>query len=376
MIRVAARYLSKVSLTQPVPKLTDTVVIAMSSGVDSSVAASLYKHYPNVKGIYMANWHKNAKCNEQEWKTVQEVCQQLQIPCERVGFEKEYWQKVFSPMIDNYSNGLTPNPDLDCNKHIKFGELVQYLDTKHPTDYWLVTGHYARVMNNTDGPQLLRAVYGQKDQSYYLSSINPKVLSKLLFPIGHMTKPQVRAIAADLNLVNKDKPDSMGLCFVSQDEKKFDKFLDEYIEPQPGNIITEDGKVWGQHNGLWYGTIGQRAKISMPQGDPRYQGTWFISEKRYDTNELVIVKGNQHPALFKNKVRVGRFQWLQEPVAYMAPRFSLQYRSLQSPVQVETLEIKGDEVEMKLVEFQRAMAPGQSVVVYDGDRVLGSANGM
>lgn len=344
----------------------------MSSGVDSSVAASLYKDYPNVMGIYMANWQRNAKCNEEEWKTVNQVCDQLGIPCERVNFEKEYWQQVFNPMIENYSSGLTPNPDLDCNKYIKFGELIHHLDHQYNKDYWLVTGHYSRIMEGRNGLELLRSVYGQKDQSYYLSSINKYVLSKILLPIGHMTKPQVREIANDLDLVNKDKPDSMGLCFVSQDEKKFDKFLDDYIEPKPGNIITEDGKIWGQHNGLWYGTIGQKSKISMPQGDPKYKGTWFISEKRYDTNELVIVKGTNNPALYKNKIKIGKFTWLQPPEPYLTGKFTIQYRSLQSPIEVDTLEEGGDFVNIKLVNHQRAMAPGQNIVVYDGERVLGS----
>lgn len=363
---------------QPVPGPKDRIIVAMSSGVDSSVAASLYKDHQNVIGIYMANWQKNAKCNEEEWNMVKQVAGQLDIPCERVNFEKEYWQQVFQPMIENYSEGLTPNPDLNCNRFIKFGLLLEYLNKKYADErYWLVTGHYSRILYDPESQEfdLFRAKYAPKDQSYYLSSIDKLAMSKILLPIGNLTKPRVREIALDLNLINKDKPDSMGLCFISQEEKKFDKFLNEYIQPQPGNIVTEDGKVWGKHNGLWYGTIGQKAKISMPQGDPQYKGTWFISEKRYDTNELVIVRGNDNPKLFKKIIQVGDFVWKADPNKVLGgdtSHLTIQYRSLQAPIAVKTIENDSQTLTLELTEPQRAMAPGQNIVIYEGDRVLGS----
>lgn len=363
------------SYIQPKPRLNDKVIVAMSGGVDSSVAASLYRHYPNVQGIYMANWQKDAKCNEEEWKVVQSVAKQLNIPVERVSFEKEYWLKVFEPMINSYSEGFTPNPDINCNKFIKFGELIEYLNTKHK-DYWLVTGHYSRIMQVNEGPHkgrfdLLRGVYSQKDQSYYLSSINNDVLSKILLPIGHYTKPQVREMAKELNLVNKDKPDSMGLCFVQQDEKKFDKFLDEFIEPNPGNIVTEDGKIWGKHQGLWYATIGQRCKISMPQGDPKYQGTWFISDKNFETNELIIVKGSKNPKLYKNGLIVKDFESKVNIENENVGELTLQYRSLMKPVEIKRLDQQEGRLVIEVNEKQRAMAPGQNIVIYNGDRIIG-----
>ncbi|CAH6720181.1 mitochondrial tRNA-specific 2-thiouridylase 1 [[Candida] jaroonii] len=347
----------------------------MSGGVDSSVAASLYRHYPKVQGIYMANWQKDAKCNEEEWKVVQSVAKQLEIPVERVSFEKEYWLKVFEPMINSYSEGFTPNPDINCNKFIKFGELIEYLNTKYQ-DYWLVTGHYSRIMQVNEGPHkgrfdLLRGKYSRKDQSYYLSSINNNVLSKILLPIGHYTKPEVREIAKKLNLVNKDKPDSMGLCFVQQDEKKFDKFLDEFIEPNPGNIVTEDGKIWGQHQGLWYATIGQRCKISMPQGDPKYQGTWFISDKNFETNELIIVKGSKNPKLYKNGLIVRDFECKVNLEDEKIEELTLQYRSLMKPVEIKHLSQTKGKLIIEVGEKQRAMAPGQNIVIYNGDRIIG-----
>lgn len=357
---------------QPVPKLTDNVIVAMSSGVDSSVAASLYKHYPNVKGIYMANWDETAGCNEEEWKVVKNVCRLLNIPSERVSFEKEYWQQVFVPMINGYEVGITPNPDLNCNKFIKFGSLVEYLNGKYDGNYWLVTGHYSRVLQNTTTKEfnLFRSSYMPKDQSYYLSAIDKSTISRVLLPIGHMTKPQVRDIASDLNLINKDKQDSMGLCFVSQDTKKFHEFLDEYIQPNPGDIVDEEGKVWGKHEGLWYGTIGQRARVSMPQGDPKYKGQWFISDKNVDKNQLIIVKGTNHPKLFKNYLKVKDFKWLSD--YDKQEELTLQYRSLQTPITIEWLKQDPDGICIKIYDKQRAMAPGQNVVVYSDERVLGS----
>lgn len=368
--------LRNISYIQPKPNYNDNIIVAMSGGVDSSVAASFYKDFPNIRGIYMANWKKDAKCNEEEYKVVQQVSKQLGIPCERVSFEREYWQLVFQPMIDQYQQGMTPNPDLNCNRFIKFGELINYLDKKFNNNkYWLVTGHYSRIMHKQDSPlipELLRAKFKPKDQSYYLSSIPNSILSKVLLPIGHYTKPEVREIANDLNLINKDKPDSMGICFVNQEHKKFDAFLNEYIEPRPGNIVTEDGMVWGRHPGLWYGTIGQKSRITLPQGDPKYQGVWYISEKRYDTNELVIVKGGNNPKLFQNGLKlrdfISRVDLWQEPVEQL----TLQYKSLQDPVGISKIIQDQDILVVETKQLQRAMAPGQYVVIYNGDRVIGT----
>ncbi|CAK7902377.1 mitochondrial tRNA-specific 2-thiouridylase 1 [[Candida] anglica] len=364
------------------PDKDDEIVIAMSSGVDSSVTASLYaKSYKNVRGVYMANWSQSAKCLEDDWNDVKRVCGQLKIPCERVNFEREYWTDVFEPMINMYKNGLTPNPDVGCNKYVKFGKMIEHLHNKFENvdkKWWLVTGHYARIMRHRESGKyhLLRGLYPNKDQSYYLSMLPPDTLSRVLMPIGHMTKPDVREIAAKENLITASKPDSQGLCFVSQDNKKFGSFLDEYIRPNPGNYVTEDGKIWGTHNGLWHATIGQRANICMPQGDPKYKGVWFVSEKRTDTNELVIVKGGNNAALYASKLRVRDWQWLEtnfDTSKFCTDNLTIQYRSLQnSPDAVASFESLGnDEVEIHLKESARAMAPGQNIVLYNGNRVLG-----
>ncbi|CUM66390.1 uncharacterized protein PRCAT00004054001 [Priceomyces carsonii] len=362
-----------------IPQPEDEIVIAMSSGVDSSVTASIYaSKFPKVRGIYMANWSQTARCTEEDWNDVQRVCKQLKIPCERVNFEKEYWGDVFQPMIQLYRKGLTPNPDVGCNRYVKFGKMIEHLTKKfdNNSNWWLATGHYARVMKHvpTGNFQLLRSFYAQKDQSFYLSSVPKEVLPKLLMPIGHLTKPEVREIADSLHLYTAKKPDSQGLCFVSQDENNFKEFLNNYIEPNPGNIITEDGRVWGTHDGLWQATIGQKAGISMPQGDPLYMGTWFISEKRIPSNELVIVKGNNNEKLYKRGLVIEDWIWLineYEP-ALEETNLTIQFRSLQTPNAVKSIQMNGTNLIIELEEMARAMAPGQNVVLYKGTQVLGS----
>lgn len=369
---------------QPVPHENDEIVIAMSSGVDSSVTASLYaKKFKNVRGIYMANWSQTSKCIEADWNDVKMICKQLNIPCERVNFEKEYWNDVFDPMIQQYKNGLTPNPDVGCNKYVKFGKMIEHLHNKFDKEqskkWWLVTGHYARIMEHksTGEIHLLRGLYPNKDQSYYLSMLPRDAMHRLLMPIGHMIKPKVREIAKQENLITAEKPDSQGLCFVSQDQSKFRHFLDEYIPPNPGNIITEDGKVWGRHNGLWHATIGQRLGVSMPQGDPNYKGVWFVSEKRVETNEIVIVKGGSNEALFKSKLFIKDWEWLTDDLtdSLNNEELTVQFRSLQdSANKVKKLEIYPgiNELTIELVEVARAMAPGQNIVLYNGNRLLGA----
>ena len=368
---------------QAEPSIDDEIVVAMSSGVDSSVCAALYaQKFPKVRGVYMANWTQSAKCLESDWKDVQRVCSQVGIPCERLNFEKEYWHDVFQPMIQGYEKGLTPNPDLQCNRHIKFGLLVEYMRRKFGDlhNWWLVTGHYARIMMHKPSGEyhLLRGYSNQKDQAYYLANVSSSIFPKILMPIGHMEKPDVRKIAEKYNLTTAKKPDSQGLCFVSQENRHFRDFLNEFIPPNPGNIITEDGTVWGRHQGLWHGTIGQRLGISMPQGDHKYKGVWFVSEKRLSSNEIVIVKGSNNEKLFQNCLKVMRWHWINgEPnelkILLASQQITLQYRSLQEPALVKALKsLSDDTCHIELNEKVKAMAPGQNIVLYRGERILGA----
>lgn len=365
----------------PTPGANDEIVVAMSSGVDSSVAAAmLAKTHANVRGVYMANWSQTAKCTEQDWNDVKKVCDHIGIPCERVNFERDYWTKVFEPMVDGYREGKTPNPDVGCNRHVKFGRMIEHLKEQFAAldanrKWWLATGHYARVVRDKETLKyrLLRGVSSAKDQSYYLSSINPEVLQHVLMPIGNFEKLRIREFAEDWGLHVASKPDSQGLCFVSQEHTRFSDFLDEYLEPKAGNIITADGKVWGQHSGVWHATIGQRASVSMPQGDPEFQGAWYVAEKRLETNELVIVRGGDNNALFSQRVEVADWHWLAEKPSPGTGSLLLQYRSLQTPLTVESSEWPASNMaRITLLKPARAIASGQVAVLYNNDLVLGS----
>ncbi|SCU94046.1 LAME_0F05886g1_1 [Lachancea meyersii CBS 8951] len=380
------------------PGKFDNIVIAMSSGVDSSVAAAMFAGFPKAQGVYMQNWSASEanvglgkeRCHERDWKDVEKVASHLGLPVDRVNFEQDYWQDVFEPMLQGYQLGITPNPDIGCNKFIKFGRLRTYLDSKLGNDnYWLVTGHYAQVLPHisTGESHLLRAFYKPKDQSYYLSQIPRSVLPQLCLPMGALTKPEVRKMASEIELPTATKRDSQGICFVANSQhNKFKKFLQQYLPKQPGNIVTvgeEDGSttVWGQHTGLWNYTIGQKIGISMPQGDPRYSGAWFVAQKLQSFNEIVICRGRDNPKLFANRLVVSGFEPLGDSVEMgnilednvSRREIFIQYRSLQEPIVVSdvSMQISGS-LCLTLSEAQRAMAPGQYCTIYHKERILGS----
>ncbi len=374
----------------PTPSLNDKIFVAMSSGVDSSVTAALMtEKYSkrNVHGIYMANWSPTSKCVESEWNDVQKVCKVLDISCERVDFEKEYWQSVFQPMLEEYEKGYTPNPDVQCNKLIKFGSLLEFISGKYKSNdnnnkWWLATGHYARklIQKSNNQSQLLRAKCTSKDQSYFLSTISTEALNKVIFPVGNYTKSEVREIARKFDLPTAEKPDSQGLCFVMQSQKSFREFLNDFIEPKPGNIVTDKGDIVGKHSGLWYATIGQKSSISMPQGDPKTAGAWFISTKNFATNELVIVKGRDNKALYSDVVIAKDWKWLGNFSESQLPepsKLNIQYKALQTPNNLAGISLINDfggkvtSIIFYLDESVRALAPGQNIVLYSGDRVVG-----
>ncbi|SCV04810.1 LAMI_0H19416g1_1 [Lachancea mirantina] len=395
VLRIASQRVGKGYKYGAGPSKFDNIVIAMSSGVDSSLAASLYSNYPKARGIFMENWSQSLsmedpskeKCYEKDWKDVLKVGKHVNLPVERINFEHDYWIDVFEPMLEQYRAGTTPNPDVGCNKFIKFGSLRKHLDSLYGTgNYWLVTGHYAQVLQDavTQETHLLRAFYKQKDQSYYLSQIPHCILPQLLLPLGGLTKPEVREMARDLQLPTALKSDSQGICFVANSQHgRFQKFLQEYLPAETGDVVTIDTtsgekRTWGKHKGLWSYTIGQKIGIAMPQGDPQFKGQWFVSEKRMNTNEIVIVRGHANPALYQNTLRVRQFEALggneimQRLTSGSVSGLNLQYRSLQEPVAATACEWNGKDLIISLPETQRAMAPGQYCCVYDGDRVLGS----
>ncbi|KAI8343307.1 tRNA methyl transferase [Chlamydoabsidia padenii] len=348
------------------PQKGDRVVVAMSGGVDSSVSAALLKQQGyNVEGFYMKNWDSRDErgvCpSEQDWHDVQQVCDKLVIPCTQVDFVKDYWHQVFQDTLDAYSSGLTPNPDVLCNQHIKFGSLLN----KIPQDAWLATGHYCR----TDGyGRLLRGKEPAKDQSYYLSTVPWTALQRTIFPLGDIpSKQQVKQMAHDMGFTQiASKRESYGICFVGQ-HRKFADFLGQYIDQPRGQAVNlENDKVIGEHNGLFGYTIGQAAHI--------HHGThkWFVADKDLATNRLICVPGSTHPALFHQGCIARDWTWIHtwRPTCPINVLAQVRYR--QQPLKATLDQDQDGRYRVTFDEPIRAMAKGQQVVIWVKDWCLGS----
>ncbi|HET7522291.1 MAG TPA: tRNA 2-thiouridine(34) synthase MnmA [Bacillales bacterium] len=344
------------------------VVVGMSGGVDSSVTALLLKEQGyDVIGMFMKNWDdtdENGVCTATEdYNDVARVAGQIGIPYYAVNFEQQYWDKVFRYFLDEYEAGRTPNPDVVCNKEIKFKAFLEYALTLG-ADY-VATGHYARVVCRDGHYRMLRGVDGNKDQTYFLNQLSEEQLAKVMFPLGERTKDEVRGIARRAGLATADKKDSTGICFIG--ERDFKSFLSEYLPAQPGVIRTFDGQVKGKHDGLMYYTIGQRQGLGI--GGPG--GPWFVAGKNLGTNELYVVEGYHHPRLYSEGLIAENVNWIndtpsREPFACTA---KFRYRQTDKPV---TVYPKTDgTVEVRFNEPQRAITPGQSVVFYKGEECLG-----
>ncbi len=346
------------------------VVIGMSGGVDSSVAALLLKEQGyDVVGIFMKNWDEKDEFGEcsatEDYEDVRKVCDQIGIPYYTVNFEKEYWDRVFVYFLDEYKRGRTPNPDVLCNKEIKFKAFLDHA-LKLGADY-LATGHYARV-DYIDGEyKLLRGLDPGKDQTYFLCALNQYQLSKTMFPIGHLDKKRVREIARKAGLETANKKDSTGICFIG--ERDFDKFLSNYLPAQPGEIRSIDGKVLGKHNGLMYYTIGQRKGLGIGgrgTGEP-----WFVAKKDIENNILYVVQGSNHPELFSKGLIARDVNWIsnKKPKETFECTAKFRYRQPDRDVKVQ---IKSeDKWEVLFKEPQKAITKGQFVVFYEGDVCLG-----
>ncbi|MCF7926163.1 MAG: tRNA 2-thiouridine(34) synthase MnmA [Candidatus Izimaplasma sp.] len=359
-----------------------TVVVGLSGGVDSSVAAYLLKKQGyRVIGLFMRNWDsianndylgnptkKDVICpQEQDYQDAKEVAIHLDIPLYKVNFVKEYWDYVFTYFLDEYKKGRTPNPDILCNKYIKFDEFIKHAQKFKP-DY-IAMGHYARVDHeNEDEPKLLRGVDGNKDQSYFLSQLTKKQLKNALFPIGHLEKPEVRQIARTNNIPTKDKKDSTGICFIG--ERNFADFLRNYLPNKPGNMVTESGNVIKQHSGLMYYTIGQRKGLGIG-GSAKYENKpWFVIGKDLEANELIVGQGFHHPTLYSDSCLVEEIHFINLNKFKGRKKVTAKFRYRQEDHAVE-IEYQGDDLMVYFDEDIRAITPGQAAVFYDGDVCLG-----
>ncbi|WP_163970091.1 tRNA 2-thiouridine(34) synthase MnmA [Oceanobacillus halotolerans] len=344
------------------------VVVGMSGGVDSSVAALLLKEQGyDVVGIFMKNWDDTDEfgvCTATEdFEDVIRVCNQLDIPYYAVNFEKQYWDKVFTYFLDEYKAGRTPNPDVMCNKEIKFKAFLDHA-LKLGADY-LATGHYAQVRNQDGRYEMLRGVDDNKDQTYFLNQLSENVLSRVMFPLGHLEKKEVREIAKQHDLATATKKDSTGICFIG--ERNFKEFLSEYLPAQPGQMQTLTGEVKGQHDGLMYYTIGQRQGLGIGgSGEP-----WFVVGKNLEDNILYVGQGFYNDHLYSDALIATDMNWINIENLEEQLTCTAKFRYRQKDSSVTVYPLQDGSVKVVFDESQRAITPGQAVVFYQDEVCLG-----
>ncbi|MDK1727727.1 tRNA 2-thiouridine(34) synthase MnmA [Dellaglioa algida] len=351
------------------------VVVGMSGGVDSSVVAYLLKQQGyDVVGVFMKNWDDTDEMGvctaTEDYKDVAKVANKIGIPYYSVNFEKEYWDRVFTYFLDEYKKGRTPNPDVMCNKEIKFKAFFDYA-MELDADY-IAMGHYAQVEQDTDGiMHMLRGDDSNKDQTYFLSQLSQEQIQKVMFPIGNIEKPEVRRIAEEAGLSTAKKKDSTGICFIG--ERNFTKFLGEYLPAQTGNMMTVDGAKMGEHYGLMNYTIGQRKGLGIG-GTGEGNDPWFVVGKDLSTNTLIVGQGYHNDLLYADYLEASELSFIA-PIDRFGNDFHItaKFRYRQTDVGV-TVHLNDDHTEAT-VTFDapvRAITPGQAVVFYDGTECLGS----
>ncbi len=343
------------------------VVVGMSGGVDSSVSALLLKEQGyDVIGLFMKNWDEkdeNGVCTaEEDYNDVRAVCDEIGIPYYTVTFVKEYWDRVFTYFLDEYKKGRTPNPDVMCNKEIKFKAFLDYA-MKIGADY-IAMGHYAQVEKRGDEYCLIRGKDNNKDQTYFLCELTQAQLSKTMFPIGHLEKSQVREIAKKYNLKTASKKDSTGVCFIG--ERNFREFLSNYLPAKPGKIKSLDGKEMGTHYGLMNYTLGQRKGLGIGGAGE----AWFVVDKDLEKNVLYVVQGENNPERLSYGLLASDINWvgsLKENEFHCTAKF--RYRQKDQGVTVKVLDEKS--VLVIFDEAQKSITPGQAVVFYNDEICLG-----
>lgn len=348
-----------------------TVVVGISGGVDSSVAALLLKKQGyNVVGLFMRNWdsgvnndylgnpniNDNICPQEQDYNDAKEVCDKLEIPLHRIDFVKEYWDNVFTYFLDELKKGRTPNPDVMCNKYIKFDLFIKEAE-KLGADY-IATGHYARIV---DG-QLCKAIDSNKDQSYFLAYVNKDKFKNVIFPLGELTKPEVRKIAEENGLITANKKDSTGICFIG--ERNFTKFLENYLPNQKGKIVNiETNEIMGEHIGLMYYTLGQRKGLNLGGNKEKH----YVAKKDLENNILYVAETDESKYLYTTSAIIENFNQLTDE-KYEKCTCKFRYRQQDIKTKVEYL----DDVTLKLTyESTKAVTPGQFCVLYKNDVCIG-----
>lgn len=349
----------------------------MSGGVDSALSAYLLQQQGfEVSGLYMRNWseHEEGYCSGQDdMESIDKVSKHLKIPWSVVDFQREYWNDVFEPALEEFSAGATPNPDVLCNREIKFKRMADYIFQHFADTDYLATGHYARLAKNekTGLVDLRRSVDEGKDQTYFLIQVGQQVLGKTLFPVGGMMKTDVKRVAEEVGLPNAKRKESMGICFVGK--RKFDKFLSDYIDPEgPGDFVDVDsGKSIGRHRGIPFYTIGQAANISgMPM-------KYFVVGKDVEKNSIKVANSSQHPSLFSYSLRTDSFHWISgvRPELFTSDGLKclarIRHRGALQSCRVYPTGNNSAALEVRFDEPCRAISPGQYVALYDDEICLG-----
>jgi tRNA-uridine 2-sulfurtransferase len=348
----------------------DRVVVGLSGGVDSAVAALLLKEQGfDVHGLFMANWEEDDEyCTAaQDFQDARAVARELGMPLHRVSFAAAYREQVFQHFLREHRAGRTPNPDVLCNREVKFGLALPY--ARRLGGRWFATGHYARIERDAAGSaSLLKARDLSKDQSYFLHAITREQLGATVMPLGELHKQEVRERARRAGLPIFDKPDSTGICFIG--ERPFREFLGRFLPDEPGEILSADGETLGRHRGLAFYTLGQREGLHVGGRRGRDEAAWYVAAKDAARNVLIVVQGHDHPLLFSRELTTGRMHWLApEPEGPVRCAVKVRYRQAD---QTAVLESTTDgAARMRFDDAQRAVTPGQYAVVYDGERCLG-----
>jgi tRNA-specific 2-thiouridylase len=350
-------------------------IVALSGGVDSAVAALLLRDAGHrVQCLHMTNWEDDGYCDSaRELQDARRVSLELGLPLHRVNFAREYREQVFADFLAEHARGRTPNPDVLCNRQIKFGVMRRYAQRLGATA--IATGHYARVVTVEGEPRLLKGVDAGKDQSYFLHSVAAEDLVDVLMPLGELLKSDVREIARRAGLAVADKKDSTGICFIG--ERPFAEFLSRYLPDNPGAIRDDSGCLRGQHRGLAYYTLGQRHGLNIGGSADRPENAWYVADKDVARNELIVVQGHDHPLLLRAGLAATDAHWIgAPPVAWLSGKplrchAKIRYRQADQACTVVRTGTVALEVHFDVP--QRTPTPGQFVVLYDGDRCLGGA---
>lgn len=348
------------------------VVVGLSGGVDSSVATLLLKQQGySVTALFMKNWEEDDSdgyCSaEVDLEDATKIAEQLKIPIHTRNFSSEYWDNVFQYFLSEYKCGRTPNPDVMCNKEIKF---KTFLDTaiELGADY-IATGHYAGIHHDVEGYHLVKAKDLNKDQTYFLYTLGQEQLSRTLFPLNAINKPQVRHMAEEMGFTNSGKKDSTGICFIG--ERNFKEFLSRYLPAQQGEIRTTAGELIGQHDGLMYYTLGQRQGLGIGGQHNSSGEPWYVVNKDLGSNTLIVAQGHDHPSLFSHALLASQLHWVLHEPDKFPYRCTAKTRYRQQDQACNIIAIQNGQCQVEFEQAQRAVTPGQSIVFYQENECLG-----